>query len=112
MLVIDEGRKYVKIGQSFQGHGQTDHAAGEYVSRFNPMVHTNTIEGSFPIFNRGMQGVYQHFGKRHLHRYRAEFDFRYSNRVALGVSDVARANALPAGVVGKRLNYQTNSGAH
>lgn len=105
ILMTDEARHYVKIGQNFAGHGHTNHAAGEYVSRFNPMVHTNTIEGSFAIFKRGMRGIYQHCGKRHLHRYLAEFDFRYSNRVALGVNDVARADILLAGIVGKRLMY-------
>ena len=110
VLMTDEARHYVKIGEQFRGHGHTNHAAGEYVSRFSPMVHTNTIEGSFSIFKRGMRGIYQHCGKRHLHRYLAEFDFRYSNRVALGVSDVARADILLAGVVGKRLTYQTASG--
>lgn len=111
ILMTDEARHYVKIGEQFAGHGHTNHAAGEYVSRFNPLVHTNTIEGSFSIFKRGMRGVYQHCAKRHLHRYLAEFDFRYSNRVALGVNDVARADTLLAGVVGKRLTYQTTRGA-
>lgn len=110
ILMTDEARHYVKIGQNFRGHGHTNHAAGEYVSRFNPMVHTNTIEGSFSIFKRGMRGIYQHCGKRHLHRYLAEFDFRYSNRVALGIGDVARADILLAGVVGKRLTYRTVGG--
>ena len=62
----------------------TNHSAGEYVSRFNPLVHTNTVEGFFSVFKRGMRGVYQHCSEAHLHRYLAEFDFRYSNRVALG----------------------------
>ena len=74
------------------------------------MVHTNTIEGSFSIFKRGMRGTYQHSAKRHLHRYLAEFDFRYSNRVAVGVNDTARTDILLAGVVGKRLTYQTARG--
>lgn len=111
ILMTDEARHYVKLGKTFAGHGHTHHAAGEYVSRFNPLVHTNTVEGSFAIFKRGMRGIYQHCDKRHLHRYLAEFDFRYSNRVAVGVSDVARADILLAGVVGKRLTYQTTRGA-
>jgi len=111
ILLTDEARHYVKIGEQFAGHGHTNHQAGEYVSRFNPLVHTNTVEGFFSIFKRGMRGVYQHCAKRHLHRYLAEFDFRYSNRVALGVSDVMRADTLLAGVVGKRLTYQTACGA-
>jgi len=110
ILMTDEARHYVKIGEGFAGHGHTNHAAGEYVSRFNPLVHTNTVEGFFSIFKRGMRGVYQHCAKRHLHRYLAEFDFRYSNRVALGIGDVPRADRLLAGIVGKRLTYQTARG--
>ncbi len=110
ILMTDEARHYAKLGQQFAGHGHTHHAAGEYVSRLNPLVHTNTVEGSFSIFKRGMRGVYQHCAKHHLHRYLAEFDFRYSNRIALGVGDVARADTLLAGIVGRRLTYQTASG--
>ena len=72
-------------------------------------IHTNTIEGYFSIFKRGMRGVYQHCGKQHLHRYLAEFDFRYSNRSALGVEDAERADRLLQGVIGKRLTYETTS---
>ena len=72
---------------------------------------TKTIEGYFSIFKRGMKGVYQHCQKEHLHRYLAEFDFRYSNRVALGYNDSDRADALLQGVVGKRLTYQTTGAA-
>lgn len=110
ILMTDEAQHYVKIGEQFAGHGHTHHAAGEYVSRFNPLVHTNTVEGSFSIFKRGMRGVYQHCSKKHLHRYLAEFDFRYSNRVALGINDAARAEAVLAGIVGKRLTYRTTGG--
>jgi transposase-like protein len=107
ILMTDEARHYVKIGEGYAGHGHTNHAAGEYVSRFNPLVHTNTVEGSFSIFKRGMRGVYQHCSKKHLHRYLAEFDFRYSNRVALGFDDTQRAETVLAGVVGKRLTYRS-----
>jgi transposase-like protein len=112
ILMTDEARHYTKLGEQFAGHGHTNHSAGEYVSRFNPQVHTNTVEGFFSIFKRGMRGVYQHASKRHLHRYLAEFDFRYSNRVALGVGDLARADVALAGIVGKRLTYRTVGGAH
>jgi hypothetical protein len=71
------------------------------------IVHINTIEGYYSIFKRGMKGVYQHCKEKHLHRYLAEFDFRYSNRAALGVNDVARADRALKGIVGKRLTYQT-----
>ena len=106
ILMTDEARHYIKVGQQFAGHGHTNHSAGEYVSRFNPHVHTNTVEGFFSIFKRGMRGVYQHASKKHLHRYLAEFDFRYSNRAALGVDDTARAITALQGVVGKRLTYR------
>ena len=62
------------------------------------MFHTNTVEGFYSVFKRGMKGVYQHCREKHLHRYLCEFDFRYSNRIALGVDDVARAErALKGG---------------
>jgi hypothetical protein len=83
------------------------HARDEYV---RGDVHTNTIEGYFSIFKRGMRGIYQHCNEKHLHRYLAEFDFRYSNRVALGYNDADRADELLKGVVGKRLTYQTTGG--
>ena len=70
-------------------------------------VHTNTVEGFFSVFKRGMKGIYQHCGHNHLNRYLAEFDFRYSNRVALGINDFERAESLLQGVKGKRLTYQT-----
>lgn len=108
ILMTDEARHYVKIGEGFAGHGHTNHAAGEYVSRFNPLVHTNTVEGSFSIFKRGMRGIYQHCGKQHLHRYLAEFDFRFSNRVALGINDVARADN-PVGWYRGQASHLSNS---
>ena len=70
-------------------------APSEYV---RDDVHTNTIEGSFSIFKRGMKGIYQHCREKHLHRYLAEFDFRYNNRIALGVDDMARADAALEGI--------------
>ena len=57
------------------------------------------------MFKRGMKGVYQHCGEKHLHRYVAEFDFRYNNRERLGVNDASRADRALKGVVGKRLTY-------
>jgi transposase-like protein len=110
ILMTDEARHYTKLGAQFAGHGHTNHGAGEYVSRFNPQVHTNTVEGFFSIFKRGMRGVYQHASKKHLHRYLAEFDFRYSNRIALGIDDTDRATRALQGVVGKRLTYRRPDG--
>jgi ISXO2-like transposase domain len=67
---------------------------------------TNTVEGFYSIFKRGMKGIYQHCSEKHLHRYLAEFDFRYNNRIALGVNDSARTETALRGIVGKRLMYR------
>lgn len=106
-LLTDEGRHYRGIGFHFSGHETVNHSAGEYVRREDSQIHTNTIENYFSVFKRGMKGTYQHCGKQHLHRYLAEFDFRYNNRIALGVDDKARADALLCGIQGKRLTYET-----
>jgi transposase-like protein len=105
-LMTDEGRHYREVGREFAEHGHVRHALGEYVGREDRTVHTNTVEGFFGLFKRGMKGVYQHCAEKHLHRYLAEFDFRYNNRVALGVNDAMRAEAALLGVVGKRLTYR------
>lgn len=105
-LRTDEAKHYITPGKAFAGHQSVAHAREEYVSKADPTVHTNTVEGFYSIFKRGMKGVYQHCSKKHLHRYAAEFDFRYSYRVALGVDDTARAERALQGVVGKRLTYR------
>jgi transposase-like protein len=98
----DEAMQYDNLGKHFAAHASVNHGAEEYV---RGDVTTNTVEGYFSIFKRGMKGVYQHCGKKHLHRYAAEFAFRYSNRVANGVIDVARADIALQSIVGKRLTY-------
>lgn len=108
-LVTDEARFYKPLGKFYASHNFVSHAHGEYVRKGNPTIHSNTVEGFFSIFKRGMRGIYQHCSKKHLHRYLAEFDFRYSNRVALGYNDADRADTLLSGIVGKRLTYQTAS---
>jgi hypothetical protein len=65
------------LGDHFASHESVSHKADEYV---RGDVHTNTVEGYYSIFKRGMKGVYQHCSERHLHRYLSEFDFRYNNR--------------------------------
>ena len=102
-LMTDEGRHYKAIGREFASHESVDHSAHEYG---RGVVHTNTVEGFYSVFKRGMKGVYQHCSEKHLHRYLAEFDFRYSNRVKLGVSDMARTELALAGIKGKRLTYR------
>jgi transposase-like protein len=102
-LMTDESRLYKSVGENFATHHTVTHSHGEYV---RGIAHTNTIENYFSVFKRGMRGVYQHCSEKHLHRYLAEFDFRYNNRAALGVNDGERAETLAAGIVGKRLTYR------
>jgi hypothetical protein len=103
-LTTDESRLYSAVGREFASHDKVTHGRREYV---RGDVSTNTVEGFFSIFKRGMRGIYQHCHEKHLHRYLAEFDFRYSNRVALGYNDADRSDAMLQGIVGKRLTYQT-----
>jgi transposase-like protein len=104
VLNTDESKMYKRIGQCFADHQTVNHSAGEYAREG---VTTNTVEGFFQVFKRGMKGVYQHCSSDHLHRYVSEFAFRYNNRVALGVNDGQRADNILSGVVGKRLTYKT-----
>lgn len=108
-LMTDEATHYIAIGKLFARHGFTQHGKGEYVKRDDRYVHTNTVEGYFSIFKRGMKGVYQHCGHNHLHRYVREFDFRYNYRKANGYEDADRAEILLRGVIGRRLTYQTTA---
>jgi transposase-like protein len=103
-MMTDQGPSYPEIGAHFASHETVNHAKEEYVRGH---VHTNTVEGYYSIFKRGMKGVYQHCAEKHLHRYLSEFDFRYSNRVRLGVDDVERTERALKGIVGKRLTYRT-----
>jgi transposase-like protein len=99
----DESGVYWRTGEEFKSHRTVNHSAKEYV---RGDAHTNTVEGFFSIFKRGVYGIYHHVSEAHLHRYLAEFDFRYSNRSALGVNDVERATRAIEGAVGKRLLYR------
>ncbi|HUF86272.1 MAG TPA: IS1595 family transposase [Thermohalobaculum sp.] len=99
----DEAGYHKNLGKSFAEHMTVNHSAGEYG---RGEAHTNTLEGYFSIFKRGMKGVYQHCGKQHLHRYTAEFEFRYNHRAALDIDDATRAAAIAKGAEGKRLTYR------
>jgi transposase-like protein len=101
-LHTDESKLYTKVGAGFAAHETVNHTAKEYA---RGDVTTNSVEGYFSIFKRGMTGVYQHCAEKHLHRYLVEFDFRYNNRVALGVSDIDRTKLAINGIEGKRLTY-------
>lgn len=98
--MTDEAKEYRTIGRMFAGHETVQHGIGEYV---RGGAHTNTIEGYFSIFKRGMKGVYQHCSSKHLKRYLSEFDFRYNER---GVSNQARMDIAITGIMGKRLTYR------
>jgi hypothetical protein len=104
--MTDEARVYRTLGKEFAEHGTTNHRRSEYVHPEDRTIHTNTVEGAFSIFKRGMRGVYQHCAEHHLHRYLAEYEFRYNNRIANGVDDRARSVALVKGIAGKRLTYE------
>jgi transposase-like protein len=102
-LMTDEARQYIPLGKGYKAHETVQHSIGEYV---RGGAHTNTIEGYFSIFKRGMTGVYQHCGEQHLKRYLCEFDFRYNNRESLGVDDMSRTVMALKGAKGKRLTYR------
>jgi transposase-like protein len=102
-LHTDESRLYTEIGALFSAHETVKHSAGEYV---RGDVHTNSAEGYFGIFKKGMKGVYQHCKEKHLHRYLAEYDFRYNHRIKLGYNDGDRAALAVKGAAGKRLTYR------
>jgi hypothetical protein len=101
--MTDEANWYKEVGREFETHQSVKHADKEYV---RGEVITNTVEGYYSIFKRGIKGAYQHCAEKHLHRYLSEFDFRYSNRVALGVNDGERADLAIRGAAGKRLTYR------
>ena len=105
-LMTDEARVYVTLGREYAEHSTTHHKAKQYVDYDDRTIHTNTVEGAFSVFKRGMRGVYQHCGEQHLHRYLAEFEFRYNTREKNGFDDRARAGEALIGVVGKRLTYR------
>ena len=101
-LMTDESKLYNNMDAHYS-HETVKHTAGEYA---RGDVTTNSVEGYFSVFKRGMRGTYQHCKEKHLHRYLAEFDFRFNNRTALGVTDGERADLAIKGIAGKRLTYR------
>jgi transposase-like protein len=108
-LMTDGEGQYRIIGPSFARHETVNHSIEEYV---RGDAHTNTIEGYFGLLKRGIYGTYHHVSAQHLKRYLGEFDFRYNERIALGVEDVERRTRAVKGVVGKRLTYKKPLGGH
>jgi transposase-like protein len=105
-LRTDESAIYYKLGEGFASHLTVNHSINEYV---RGSAHTNTAEGYFSILQRGIYGVYHHVSEAHLKRYLAEFDFRYNERIALGIDDTDRTTRALRGIVGKRLYYRQAS---
>jgi len=106
LVMTDEGGTAKSLGKEFKKHGMVNHSIGEYV---RGDIHTNTIEGYFSILKRGVVGTYHHVSQQHLKRYLAEFDYRYNEREALGVTDEMRMKKSIPGIVGKRLTYRRTS---
>lgn len=102
-LHTDESKLYGDAADNFAAHETVKHSAKEYV---RGDVHTNSAEGYFSIFKKGMRGIYQHCAEKNLHRYLAEFDFRYNHRIRLGIHDGERATLAIKNAAGKRLTYQ------
>jgi hypothetical protein len=103
VLNTDAAGQYREFSKNFARHDTVNHGIDEYV---RGDAYTNTIEGYFGIFKRGMTGTYQHCSADHLKRYLAEFDFRYNEREVLGVNDKTRADKALKGIEGKRLTYR------
>ena len=101
--MTDEALRYTEVGMTFAGHDKVAHRLGEYV---RGEAHTNTVENYYSVLKRGITGVYQHVSEAHLHRYLAEFDFRYNQRIRFGVDDSERTMQALKGIVGKRLTYR------
>ena len=104
-LRTDDARFYNTIGKEFASHETTLHANREF-SRGNGN-HSNTVENFFSILKRGVIGTYHHWSATHIHRYLAEFDFRYSNK---NISDAERTEIAVCNARGKRLMYQQPRG--
>lgn len=106
-LMTDESYVYKRVGKYFGAHSTVNHGKKEY-ARGN--VTSNTVEASFAIFKRGLNGTFHSVSERHLQRYATEFDFKWNYRSANGFDDVARADATLKGIAGKRLTYRRLDG--
>ena len=102
-LMTDDAGQYRNVGTEFARFETVNHGKHEYV---RGDASSNTVESFFALLKRGVVGTFHHISEAHLSRYLAEFDFRYSNRIALGVDDTARTDELLRGIGGKRLTYR------
>lgn len=106
-LHTDESYLYRGANAHAATHETVKHSIGEYV---RGDVHTNSAEGFFGQFKRGMNGIYGHCDEKYLGRYVREFEFRHNNRVKLGVDDKERAARAVKGTVGRRLTLRPAKG--
>jgi transposase-like protein len=104
-----DGAQIYKFMGLTADHESVDHKTTYVRKGKTAKVHTNTLEGVFSVFKRGLVGTYQHIGEQHVNRYLAEFDFRQNNRARLGVTDEVRAARILKGAEGKRLTYRQSA---
>ncbi len=102
-LMTDTAPVYTRsnIGWYFLKHSMTDHSRGEYARRDG--THSNTVESAFALLKRGIYGTFHNVSRKHLHRYVAEFDFRWNAR---NVDDGERTALAIRSAEGKRLRYR------
>ena len=108
--MTDEGAQYTQLGKEFADTARLTTRARNtptMTAQLGSLSPPTPSRGITSIFKRGMIGIYQHCGEQHLHRYLAEFDFRYSYRIKIGYDDTARADRALQGVKGKRFTYET-----
>jgi transposase-like protein len=101
--LITDDRGFRKIGPAFASHRAVNHSEKEYVNKDDPTLHSNTIESFFSRLKRGLNGVYHHCSREHLHRYVSQYQFLYNCRE---MSDGERVAALLARTNGKRIMYK------
>ena len=106
--MTDEAGQYRGLRREFAEHGRVNHGKGEYA---RGDIYTNTLESYFGVMKRGLTGIFQHVSERHLQRYCAEFDHRFTYRSANGYSDMERTEKALIGIAGKRLTYRPSVSA-
>jgi transposase-like protein len=99
-LMTDTSSVYPQLGKEFASHETVDHSAGEYV---RGKAHINSAEGHFSQLKRSIDGTHHHVSEKHLDRYLAEFDFRYTTRKE---EDGHRTKKTIERIAGKRLTYK------
>lgn len=109
-VYTDNAGHYQRMGLAdrFAKHETTNHSQGEYARPGG--IHSNTVEAYFGLLKCGIYGTYHHVSEAHLQRYINEFDFRFTNRTANGVTDQVRTVKALGQIRGKRLTYRRTVG--